>query len=185
MEKEFTLKKNLGIYTLYNSDGSTMANSYKSPHKLLSVSNCDEIFGVVDVEKLSQNEYQKHSVEDETHTLNEEIQRSGGFIVGFKEGFNKAMELNKDKLFTVEDLYRVERCYLRDCDNDIKYKGQIVQRILNEKTQQPTEIKVEIEMIKEEYTLTQNGEGFEDQAYRTWKEVPKLDKNGCIILKRK
>jgi len=52
VEKEFTLKKNLGIYTLYNSDGSKMANSYKSPYKLLSVSNCDEIFGIVDVEDI-------------------------------------------------------------------------------------------------------------------------------------
>jgi len=40
-------------------------------------------------------------------------------------------------------------------------------------------------MIKEEYTLTQNGEGFEDQSYRTWKEVPKLDENGCLILTKK
>jgi hypothetical protein len=35
--------------------------------------------------------------------------------------------------FTDKDLWRVEKCYLRECDHDIKYKGQIVQRIKNEK----------------------------------------------------
>jgi len=49
---------------------------------------------------------------------------------------------------------------------------------------QPTEIDVEIEMENKEYILNQNGEGFEDQSYRTWEKVPKLDSNGNLILRK-
>ena len=43
---------------------------------------------------------------------------------------------------------------------------------------------VEIVMENKEYILTQNGEGFEDQSYRTWETIPKLDSDGCLILRR-
>lgn len=39
----------------------------------------------------------------------------------------------EEKLFTLSDLIRVERCYLRLGDFDIRYRGQIVQRIANER----------------------------------------------------
>jgi hypothetical protein len=43
-----------GDYKLYNTDGSCMATTKESPYKKLSVKNCDEIFGVVDVDNLQQ-----------------------------------------------------------------------------------------------------------------------------------
>jgi hypothetical protein len=36
--------------------------------------------------RLSKDAYKKHSVKDDKLSLDEQIQRSGGFIVGFKEG---------------------------------------------------------------------------------------------------
>jgi hypothetical protein len=59
---------------------------------ILSKENCDEIFGVVDVKKLA----------IETHGKDYEMFQ--GQIEWFKKGFNKAMELSKDKLFTVDDI---------------------------------------------------------------------------------
>jgi len=56
-----------------------------------------------------------------------------------KIGYNKAKEKYK---YTEEDLRRVEKCYLRECDYDIKYKGQIIQRIINEKSLQQTKMPV-------------------------------------------
>jgi len=38
------------------------------------------------LEDTAKNAYKKHSVKDDTLSLDEQIQRSGGFIVGFKEG---------------------------------------------------------------------------------------------------
>jgi len=78
-------------YNLY-VDNEIIASTYPyQNHKLLSKQNCDEIFGVVDVEKLF-NEV------DETIDFNEFC------FTSFKLGFNKAMELNKDKVFTLEDI---------------------------------------------------------------------------------
>jgi hypothetical protein len=150
---------------MYSLSGDNLPENY-----VLSKQNCDEEFakamGVVDVEKLAKDFYETRKFES-SHIADP---------VSFKIGFNKAMELNKDKLFTIDDLYRVERCYLRDCDNDIKYKGQIVQRILNEKTQQPTEIDVEIEMEEAQ-------EIYRDGTVK-YIRVPKLDSSGNLILKK-
>lgn len=38
------------------------------------------------IEAAAKNAYKKHSVRDEEFSLDEQIQRSGGFTVGFKKG---------------------------------------------------------------------------------------------------
>ena len=43
------LKKLGDEYKLYGEDNSCIATTQESPHKRLSKQNCDEIFGVVDV----------------------------------------------------------------------------------------------------------------------------------------
>jgi hypothetical protein len=128
------LVKRENDYCLYNESGETIAASWANvTGKKLSKQNCDEIFGVVDVEKLADKLYNGHAM-----AVDWQLEKSG-----FKTGFNKAMELY-----------------------------------------QPTEIDVEIEMENKEYILNQNGEGFEDQSYRTWEKVPKLDSNGNLILRK-
>jgi hypothetical protein len=123
------LVKRENDYCLYNESEETIAASWANvTGKKLSKQNCDEIFGVVDVEELTEEECL-----DETYWVKR----------FYKKGFNKAMELY-----------------------------------------QPTEIDVEIEMENKEYILNQNGEGFEDQSYRTWEKVPKLDSNGNLILRK-
>jgi hypothetical protein len=174
--KRFELVKREDHYGLYNEDGHKIAATLDGCNSKLSKENCDEIFGVVDVDKLAEEWCMRP--ENNWSNNNNEVGDNYG---SYKEGFNKAMDLNKDKLFTVEDLYRVERCYLRDCDNDVKYKGQIVQRILNEKTQQPTEIEVEIRC------WIGNGDkesdSFKDPLV-TNTGIPKLDADGCLILRK-
>jgi hypothetical protein len=60
------------------------------------------------IEKLAREAYKKHSVEDDRLSLDEQIQRSGGFIVGFKEGFITAKSFNDidyiHNLLTYDDL---------------------------------------------------------------------------------
>jgi hypothetical protein len=52
-----------------------------------------------DVEKLGKQAYKKHSVKDDSFSLLEQIQRSGGFLVGFKEAYKAAT-----KTYSEEDL---------------------------------------------------------------------------------
>jgi hypothetical protein len=175
------------IYTLMDGDKmiASSDSDFQTDYEVMKLSkqNCDEIFGVVDVEKLAYETY-----EPETFVNHSDMYRYL-CIRFFKEGFNKAMELQKDKLFTVEDLKKsmdkiVISTYCNKVDdvfdlfiekNRRKYINEYIQSL-----QQPTEIEVEIEMTED---------------YLTWKKsdiekmsdclVPKLDKDGCLILIKK
>jgi hypothetical protein len=136
----------------------------------ISKQNCDEIFGVVDVEKLS-SDYANER-------FNEEYSSSTGnfqaFSSSFRDGFNKAMELNKDKLFTMEQV--LDAFYAGWISKDKtypeaqkSYKGYLERHVM-----QPTEIEVEVEMDRIPADLAPGG----------WDVFPKLDENNCLILKK-
>ena len=153
-------------YLLKDTNGEVLAiTSGVTEGKKLSKQNCDEIFGVVYVEKLA----------DEYANVNGDYDEHYGHI-GFKEGFKKAIELNKDKVFTEEDM---RKAYFDG------YNDKEENRYFNpsKSLQQPIEIDVEIKM--EPCFYDQSLGGFstsytEDKP----KEQPKLDKDGCLILKK-
>jgi hypothetical protein len=137
--------------------------------KKLSKQNCDEIFGVVYVEKLA----------DEYANVNGDYDEHYGHI-GFKEGFKKAIELNKDKVFTEEQMFRMF-LFGHSLSEAIK-RGVIedkpVGEIFNDRIQslqQPTEIDVEIETEKTPVKMP---------GIMVFTKAPKLDSEGCLILKK-
>jgi len=154
-------------YDLYGVDGAKIASSDPNPFGKLSKENCDEIFGVVDVEKLAKDEAIKIS---ESEIRDEKLERI------YKRGFNKAMELNKDKLFTVEDvkhaMNRVWSWMSIEEDKDCSVLSELEEKVIHS-LQQPTEIEVEIAVL-----LTERDGGVVI-------ETPKLDADGCLILKNK
>ena len=141
---------------------------YATDNDKLSKENCDEIFGVVDVEKL-EIECMKNTINQETGS---DIHRLSVGL-GFKKGFNKAMELNKDKVFTLEDMEKaIDVCIelMNNKGSEFRtHKQTIIQSL-----KQPTEIEVEIEYM---FSVEENGES-------TNTGITKLDENGCLILKR-
>ena len=187
--KATLIKKAEGWYNLYQDKigiGSTYPElqGYK-----LSKQNCDEIFGIFDVEKLA-----KESTLEVKETNSDFIFKEV-YEEFFKEGFHKAMELNKDKQFTLEDL-RTAMTY------GIVH-GQIVQEgtgfegihsvddlfnLILKKVSQPKKIEVEIEMEKvvDETKVVGAVKGVKGSGDKitTYKSVPKLDADGCIILKK-
>ena len=128
-------------------------------HYKLSKQNCDSLFGVVDVEKLA-DEYALTIKDKDQHT---------DARFDFIEGFNKAMELNR---FTLEDL---ETVWDRSADyrHNPTHENSLQECIKS--LQQPTEIEVEIVM----------GDSIGIGDKYTPDNFPKLDENGCLILKRK
>lgn len=56
------------------------------------------------VERLSKNAYKKHSVKDDKLSLDEQIQRSGGFIVGFKEGMIEGAKWQAERMYSEEEM---------------------------------------------------------------------------------
>ena len=133
----------------------------------LSKQNCDEIFGVVDVEKLADELKAGISYKEYDHLIKR------GIIVGF----NKAMELNKDKVFTLDDIQEAHRLGWDSHKDWVEGKETNVLFLDWIKSKQPTEIEVEIEVTKSDDIKS---------VEKDWYKIgePKLDENGCLILKR-
>jgi hypothetical protein len=176
-------KESDGDYTLI------LNNPKEYPHSLplLSKQNCDEIFGIFDVEKLAEDFAKNHSIyptaQDDTE-------------YGFKHGFSKAMELNGDKQFTLEDMLNA---YMEGTNDGAQFESLMdydsedfdeahefaeeAEKEFRESLQQPTEIEVEIEMevVPDFYPRPdEDGSLFTSNK----KEQPKLDSEGCLILKK-
>jgi hypothetical protein len=181
--KAALIKKAEGWYNLYQDKigiGSTYPElqGYK-----LSKQNCDEIFGIVDVEKLADELYNGHAM-----AVDWQLEKSG-----FKTGFNKAMELNKDKQFTIEDMKRafIAGSNFTSPDEVVLNEtfGQSMNRLIKS-LQQPTEIEVEIEMEEYGYCEGCRRAGMWHCAHADTcgnaetRERPKLDADGCLILKK-
>ncbi len=159
-----------GIYTLLDKDGRMIASDdvdFQKDYQInkLSKQNCDEIFGVVDVEVLA-GQY--------SFTF-------GHHPEMFLMGFNKAMELNKDKVFTLEDMKRAFKVgFSNGFASDIISQDKLPtekENLFNEfiqSIQQPTEIEVEI-VMGDPIGITDN---------YTPDTFPKLDVNNCLILKK-
>jgi hypothetical protein len=166
-------------YGLYNEDGHKIASTLDGCNSKLSKENCDELFGVFDVETLS-DEYSHDSIwfnKRGTYNNQEffEFIAKKSFIVGF----NKAMELNKDKLFTVEDLENFRKFQIQE-QNFSKSCLNVWLHAL----QPPTEIEVEIEMVCPQcQDWGYVGECEKDCNKKFLQQ--KLDKNGCLILKKR
>jgi hypothetical protein len=174
-------------YRLDDEKGNLIASTLDGAKTKLSKQNCDEIFGVIDVEKLAMG-----------YELYEKINFVGQ-TRAYIAGFNKAMELNKDKVFTLEDMKRAidkaKQGSVKETHNgygrpteprfvldDLSY-DEIIQSL-----QQPTEIEVEIEIKKvvDETKVIGAVKGVKGSGDKitTYKSVPKLDENGCLILKK-
>jgi hypothetical protein len=135
---------------------SSIPNLSASIRYSLSKQNCDEIFGVVDVDKLAEEE-----------TIRNEFNSEKSFI----NGFNKAMELNKDKLFTLEDMMN---CWNKALtfQNHKELFGYHIQSL------QQNEWGVEI--VMEDIIHLKNRRGGLANMGK-----PKLDADSCLILKRR
>ena len=151
----------------FPAESIMLAESHGIKLQKLSPENCDEIFGVVDIEKLAF----EHS-NDLGGRCSNRAHKS------FKEGFNKAMELNKDKVFTLEDMKNAFYNGWNYRGEDYQYPKAIKEYLQH--LQQPTEIEVVIE-TEEKY------------GYNLWtnpveKEFshlePKFDLKGNLILKK-
>jgi hypothetical protein len=165
-------------YLLKNEEGVIIAStSTKEGNNKLFKQNCDEIFGVVDVEKLAEEYDPNYAITD----------ISNGFH--FIEGFNKAMELNRDKVFTLEDMY--DAVMLGVCFEDSGIQGISTYEELKElaikRASKPTEIEVEIEHYEIKQTKTYNAiKGVKGSGHKitTTGYALKLDSNRCLILKK-
>jgi len=179
------LQKEDNVY--YLVDGKdTIATTDSEFHKdgtvmKLSKENCDEIFGVVDINKWANEKVDNRF--NETDGYHKFV-----YVDGIVDGFNKAMELNKDKLFGVKEV--VELCKIL-LSNPFEKCGKTYQELTDnyvQSLQQPTEIEVEIEMVCPHPSDTYKCGlefGCDEDGCNNPNQIPYLDENGCLILKKK
>lgn len=161
------IKRGEGDYKLFIND-TPFGQSKQSPYNKLSLNNCQAIENGYDLDELITEElnklpYTKHL---------DDGQYNDGQLAGFELGaywaFQKALEILGDKKFSEGDLDKafelgkhVER---EDCTkNYLTYKQSIKQT------------EWEVEIVTEKIPCDHNN---------GWEEIPVLDKDGCLILKK-
>jgi hypothetical protein len=156
---------------MYSLSGDNLPENY-----VLSKQNCEEEFakamGVIDIDKLA-----------------EKLSPNSSWKYGFIRGFNKAMELNKDKVFTESDIFSVVNHILSKLvkvdgfDQKYLFPEEVYQEVTwkTKQIQQPTEIDVEI--VEQCLDPTCDGINRKGECVTTGK--PKYDTDGCLILKIK
>jgi hypothetical protein len=177
------LIKDHSEYMLINDErfviATTDASMLEVTDKMkLSKQNCDEIFGVVDLMKLAEENSHKHY---DVKTTDWHCNYNGFF-----SGFQKSMELNKDKVFTIDDIDKaIEWATVNGRKGDITHYD--IDNFIQSR-QQPTEIEVEIEMKKvvdktKVVGLVKGVKGSGDKI-TTYRYIPSFDTKKCLILKK-
>jgi len=143
----------------------------------------EEEFGIVDIERLAKDEYQYQNGPDHSwDAMQNQLRR------GFINGFNKCLKLNKDKLYTVEqmkDAFESGENYGKTWSEF--YNTDSISRVEAERTEdfngfiqslQP-KTEFEIELQKGQMKLNDDGEeyGFPDMT------SPKITNNTVKITK--
>ena len=139
-------------------DGYTLGTSRDSQYNKLSIKNCETIERGYDLDELAKSEAIKIS---ETEVRDEKLERI------YKRGFQKALELNNTKLYTLEDMMNCWNKALTFQDHKELF-GYHIQSLKQK------EWDVEVVMVP---AMSNNGNVY-------YGDIPKLDPDGCLILKR-
>ena len=137
--------------------------------RMLSLKNCQAIENGYDLDELALSYVSDHLTKgtDEYHNSQ----------VDFKEGFQKALEILGDKKFSEDDMIKFGEYSRSDFDGLLRTKD-----LFNEyQSLQQTEWDVQIEMEQYVKYVPKSLA----TVYPTGGVRPKLDSNGCLILRRK
>ena len=145
----------------------------------LSLKNCESIERGYDLDKLA-----KTIFPDKIFTTNEEYEIPiDGFPYqwGFKVGFQKAIESMGGKMFTLEDMMN---CWNKALTFQTHKEtlGEHIQSLQQNKW----DVEIEMEKVIDETKIIGAVKGVKGSGSKitTYKSVPKLDENGCLILKK-
>ena len=162
--KGFELVKREDHWALYNEDGHKIAATVDGCNSKLSIKNCEEIERGYDLDELADEHCNRLYYEG---NINWDHYR-----VHFKLGFQKALSILGDKKFSEDDMLKaIEMYYGKD-----KIFIEIIQLL------QQTEFDVEILMESKDIDELRVDKGSFLKPNDIYK--PKLDEDGCLILRR-
>ena len=173
------LVKRQDRWDLYAEDGSKIGSSAPNPMNKLSLKNCEAIANGYDLMKLAEENSHKYY---DVKTIDWHCNYNGFF-----SGFQKALEILGDKKFqfTKEELVRLLVDFVGFPHPHNEPRGSISERYVQ--SLQQTEWDVEIVTEKFFKVEGDNGITIYAEAMEEFDERNdyKLDKDGCLILKRK
>ena len=179
------LIKVLEHYHLYDGDKAIATTIVGNPMLLpnLSLKNCQEIERGYDLDELASERLSTRF--DENSGYHKFV-----FVEAYKEGFQKALEIIGDKKFSEEDIKKAFE--MGEDFGSLPFSSYTTSKRLNKKeyiqSLQQTEWDVEIEMICPHPMDTYRcglEYGCDGDGCNHPEQVPYLDANGCLILKRK
>ena len=140
-------------------DGYMLGTSRESQYNKLSIKNCETIERGYDLDELADFLKCKHDWHppDDLNLI----------VDVYKQGFQKALDLNNTKLYTLEDMMNCWNKALTFQDHKELF-GYHIQSLKQK------EWDVEVVMVP---AMSNNGNVY-------YGDIPKLDENGCLILKR-
>jgi hypothetical protein len=158
---------------LLNMEGVGYITTYEStlPYKL-SLKNCQAIERGYDLDELAEEEVKLH------HTLSPKA-----FKRGIQIGFQKALELMGDKKFTEEDMKSFARNYYREIRENTSNLlwEDLADKCMKEHIQSLQQKEWEVEICC--YVEEDNDSDSFTSPMLTNTGKPKLDADGCLILK--
>lgn len=170
------LSKEGGGYDLYriDEDGKRVTFASTQDYKQkLSLKNCQAIERGYDLDELA-DEYCTHEPKNAKELRDVNIVK-----LGFRDGFQKALEILGDKKFSASKL-RVGMIQLLYLEKEKDESSEVF------KERQYVFIDNYIQLLQQtEWDCIVEMEGFVDEEGIYCGERPKLDADGCLILKRK
>lgn len=179
------------IYRLLREDNLIIGTTDKEYQKafadhcsLLSIKNCQAVECGYDLDELAV-ECMKNTINQETGSDTHKL----SLMLGFKKGFQKALELMVDKKFSGEQL--IDVLMLGVCFEDPGIRGvktfdELKELAIERQQQNEWDVEVEMQKVKDETKIIGAVKGVKGSGNKitTYKSVPKLDADGCLILKR-
>ena len=189
------LKKIGNEYKLYAQDDSCIATSWHSPYQRLSKKNCEAIengYDLDEIRKLADEDFESELGDGPTNneSINSMLKKSNAN--GAEWGFQKAIEILSDKKFSESNL-RIGCSSLLNLE---KEEGELSEvftekqyRHIDTYIQSLQQTEWDVEIVTEKFFKVEgdNGITIYAEAMEEFDERNdyKLDKDGCLILKRK
>ena len=152
------------------------ATTLEGSFRVLSLKNCEDIENGYDLDELSEEYFMTKYSWDNKNTDPYTDDTFESIKLDFKLGFQKALEILGDKKFSEDDIRNgMERVWYWHEDNQDKDCPTLYELIPKHmQSLKQTEWQVEVVMDRIPADLAPDG----------WDVFPKLDAQGCIILKR-
>ena len=169
------IKKKEGWYNLYNGEIGIGSTHEELQGYKLSIKNCQAIERGYDLDELAE-ECNNPDLSWENNYARKK----------FKAGFQKALELMGDKKFSEKDM-RKAIIWAHDKSTEGVYLSRLpITDFIQSLQQTEWDVEIEMQRVKDETKIIGAVKGVKGSGSKitTYKSVPKLDADGCLILKR-